>query len=511
MFRHSWAIAASLVTVFGFITHAPAQTTVATSPSTAYRQRGKWVGYVPTHQKQAETETSRLFRSSLPDITSCLASKPSDEVEPAALVEPTKGSEQAFEGALLDPDESPKEPKVLAVGFEDSTMTIPQQGEEVPVFDPGVEMMGDACGGDCNPCGAAPACCPPCRFYGSGEYLLWWLDGMGTPPLVTTSPDGTAQEEAGVLGQPGTSILFGGSQLDSDSVSGGRFSLGMWLGPCQNQGLEVNYFTLGTLETSYGASSPDFAVLARPFYNTVDGEQDARLIAFDGLVSGSVQATASTQFEGGEFLFRQVAQRECWAGIDLFLGYRWLQLEDNLLIQETTQSLAAATAGTSFELFDRFDTRNSFHGGELGLSFRRQIAACWTLEILGKLAIGNVNSEVNIDGQLITVASTGTSVNPNGLLAQPTNMGTYERDKLATATELGIKLKRAFGNGIDFTVGYTFLYLSDVLRAGDQIDPSINVSQLPPGTLTGGAFPEFEFQSSGFWAQGLSLGIEARF
>lgn len=511
MFRHSWAIAVSLVTVFGFVIHAPAQIPAASTPSTAYRQRGKWVGYVPSHQNRAQPETSQVFGSSLPDITTCLARKPDVAVKSATAVEPVAESNQSFEGALLDSKESSKEPRVLAVGFDEPTLAADPQGEEVPIFDPGVQVMGDACGGECSPCAAAPACCPPPRFYGSAEYLMWWLDGMGTPPLVTTSPDGTAQDEAGVLGQPGTSILFGGSDMDADSVSGGRFALGMWLDPCQNQGLEASYFTLGTLTSSYGASDADFSVLARPFYNTVDGEQDSRLIAFDGLVSGSVLATATTKFEGGEFLFRQAVQRECWAEIDLLFGYRWLQQEDGLLIQEATQSLAAATAGTSFDLFDRFDTRNSYHGGELGLSLRRQIAACWTLEILGKLAIGKVNSEVTIDGQIITVASTGTTVNPNGLLAQPTNIGTYERDKLATATEVGVKLKRTFGNGIDFTIGYTFLYLSDVLRAGDQIDPNINVSQLPPGPLTGAAFPEFEFQSSGFWAQGLSLGIEACF
>ena len=228
-------------------------------------------------------------------------------------------------------------------------------------------------------------------------------------------------------------------------------------------------------------------------------------------MSGSLQVTASTNFEGGEFLFRQAVQRDCWAEIDLFLGYRWLQLEDGLLVEETTQSLAGVTSGTSFELFDRFDTRNSFHGGELGMSLRRQIARCWSLEILAKLAIGNVNSEATIDGQTITIASTGTTVDQSGLLAQGTNIGTYERDKIGTATEVGIKLKRACCNGIDLTVGYTFLYLSDVLRAGDQIDTNINVSQLPPGTLTGAPFPEFGFQSTGFWAQGLSFGIEGRF
>ena len=41
------------------------------------------------------------------------------------------------------------------------------------------------------------------------EYLLWWIQGNPLPPLVTTSPEGTPQSNAGVLGAAGTGILFG--------------------------------------------------------------------------------------------------------------------------------------------------------------------------------------------------------------------------------------------------------------------------------------------------------------
>jgi hypothetical protein len=512
MFRHSWAIAASLVTVFGLVTHAQAQTPLGSSPPTAYRQKGKWVGYVPPHQKYSQPEGNWLFPSSVPDVASYLGRKPANDVKVALATEPTGEAAESFEGTLLDSEENSSEPRVLAVAFDEPTPAFDSAGDGAPVFDPGVEMIGDACAVGCDPCAQAPsACCPPPRFYGDADYLLWWTDGMGTPPLATTSPAGTAQAQAGVLGQAGTTILFGGDGLKNDAVSGGRFTLGMWLDPCQMQGVEASYFSLGTQTASFGASNADYAILARPFYNTVDGQQDARLIAFGGLVSGSLSVAASTSFEGGEFLFRQAVQRECWAEIDLLVGYRWLQLEDDLLIQETTQSLAGIAPGTNFQLFDQFDTRNSFHGGELGMSLRRQIAPCWSLEMLAKLAIGNVNSVVTIDGQTITIAPTGTTTSQGGLLAQSTNMGRYERDKIGTATEVGLKLRRAFGNGIDLTVGYTFLYLSDVLRAGDQIDPNVNVSQLSGGALVGAAFPQFDAQSSGFWAQGLSFGIEARF
>ena len=506
MLRQIRAFATSFIVVFGITTLAAAQTT----PSTAYQRDGKWVGYVPTHQKSPQPATGSVFRSSIPDITACLRAKSDDEVKPAAATEPAESNPDGkFGGTLLDSAGTDKEPRVLSVGFDEPTPAFDPMVEGEPVMAV-PEMMGDACTPECSPCAAAP-CCPPTRFYGSGEYLLWWIDGMGTPPLVTTSPSGTVQDEAGVLGQPGTSILFGGSNLEMDGSSGGRFSLGMWLDPCHSRGVEASYFTLGTQTMTYGASGSDYDILARPIYNTVDGAQDARLLVYDSLVTGSVNVTASTKFDGGEILFRQGLQRDCWADIDLLVGYRWMQLDDGLLIDESTQSLAATTAGTSFDLFDRFDTTNTFSGAQVGMCFQGQLTRFWSMELLAKVGIGNLKSGVTIDGETITVASTGTTVSEGGLLAQPTNMGYYERDSLSTATEVGLKLKRAFGNGIDFTVGYTFLYLSDVLRAGDQIDTDINVTQLSGGTLEGAAFPEFDFRSTGFWAQGLSIGIEGRY
>ena len=47
------------------------------------------------------------------------------------------------------------------------------------------------------------------RLWFRGEALLWWTRGGQTPPLLTTSPGSTPQAQAGVLGQPNTTILFG--------------------------------------------------------------------------------------------------------------------------------------------------------------------------------------------------------------------------------------------------------------------------------------------------------------
>ncbi|MHB8899983.1 MAG: BBP7 family outer membrane beta-barrel protein [Thermoguttaceae bacterium] len=513
MVRQNWAFAASLIFVFGLTTSALAQTLPTGTPPTAYRQDGKWVGYVPSYQKYSQPTTSRPFRSSVPDIGSYLAGAPQASATAAGAAQAKSAT---YGGTLLDSQKPATQSRVLATAYEQPTPAMDPAVESLPMFDPAGELPGEGCSegcaSGCDSCSAAPAMsCAPNRFYGNADYLLWWLQGMGTPPLVTSSPNGTSQANAGVLGQPGTTTLFGGTELEGDSLSGGRFSLGLWLDPCQTRGLEASYFMLGTQTTTYAASDNNFHILARPFYNTEDAAQDARLIAFDNLVSGSVAVTASTRLDGAELLFRQSLGRECWSNIDLLFGYRWVQLEDGLLIQESTESLVSPTTGTTFDLYDRFDTRNNFHGGEIGMALRRPINHCWSVELLAKVGIGNMDSTVTIDGQTTTVSGTGTAQTAGGLLALPTNMGQFDRRELSTATEVGLKLTRAFDRGVDLTFGYNFLYLSNVLRAGDQIDTNINVSQLSGGTLDGAAFPQFNFQSSGFWAQGLSIGLEARF
>ena len=100
---------------------------------------------------------------------------------------------------------------------------------------------------------------------------------------------------------------------------------------------------------------------------------------------------------------------------------------------------------------------------------------------------------------------------PGGLLALPTNIGRYEQDNFSTITELGVNLRRRLRYGLDFTFGYTFVYWSDVARAGDQIDFHVNKSQIPPLTFAGAQLPEPLFITEGFWAQGLHFGLEYNF
>ncbi len=354
------------------------------------------------------------------------------------------------------------------------------------------------------------------RLWARAEYLLWWTQGSHVPPLVTSSPVGTAQADAGVLGKPTTTVLFGDTGLNTRLRSGGRFTVGYWLEPRQLLGVEASYLFLGRERARLEATSTGDPILARPFFNVETGQQDAHLIAFPNALAGSVSVTAQSGFQGAELLARGSLLPEPGSAsllglsdyrVDLLIGYRFLQLHEDLQISE---SLSAA-GPTTLNLSDVFDTMNEFHGAELGVNTRLQLERC-SLDLLLKLAMGNVRSRVIIDGATVTTVGQAAPVaTVGGLLAQGTNIGRYTHDGLAVIPELGASLGYDITSNLRATFGYTFIYWSKVARPGGQIDPNLNLSQLPPGPLVGAPRPQFTLVTTDFWAQGMNFGLEYRF
>jgi hypothetical protein len=157
--------------------------------------------------------------------------------------------------------------------------------------------------------------------------------------------------------------------------------------------------------------------------------------------------------------------------------------------------------GTTFDTTDSFSTSNTFHGGALGMEsdFRR---GRFTVGSLVKVGIGNFSQDVNIRGATTTVdgqtqAATATT---NGVLAQGSNAGVYSRERFGFMPEIGMKLGYDLRSNVRFTVGYTFLYWSDVALAGDQVNPMVDLLQNSDN-------PSFTFRETGYWMQGLDLGL----
>jgi hypothetical protein len=389
-----------------------------------------------------------------------------------------------------------------------------------PRFAPTVRgpYFGGACAGPGDCCGwPFGTCLGPLsgRLWVSADYLLWWMKGTEVPPLVTTSPAGTPRDRAGVLGLATTQILFGGRAIDNDADSGGRLNFGLWLDPCQTVGVEGDYLALGRATTRFNAASPAETILARPFLNVETGLQDSGVIVFPGVANpGQVSVLGSSVFQGAEVLLRRALYRNCNSRADVLIGYRFNQLDDKIEIAETSTSIdgGLVPVGTVLALNDLFRTTNQFNGAELGIAASWRECA-WSLESVMKVALGDTHSRIVIDGSTTTTLPNGggTTTAPGGLLALPTNIGTYEKDNFAMIPELGVTLSRDLTCRLRASVGYSLIYWSKVIRAGEQIDLNVNPSQFPPRALAGAPEPQFRAVTTDFWARGLNFGLDLRF
>ena len=97
-----------------------------------------------------------------------------------------------------------------------------------------------------------------------------------------------------------------------------------------------------------------------------------------------------------------------------------------------------------------------------------------------------------------------------GLLAQSTNSGRFTRDMFSVVPEIGVNVGYQITDNLTAYVGYNFLYWTNVARPGDQIDRTINISQLSGGNLAGPARPVFTPRATDFWAQGVNFGLAFR-
>jgi hypothetical protein len=254
--------------------------------------------------------------------------------------------------------------------------------------------------------------------------------------------------------------------------------------------------------------------LARPFFNTQLGQQDAQSISLPGQQSGTFSSAVATEFQAAEVLLRKNISHQPGFDFDLVGGYRYQQLDDHLAVDDTltfsgTQS--GYPAGSAVQQFDRFDTRNVFQGGEIGVSTSLH-RSWWSIDTVLKVAVGQTHSRVAISGATATTipGQTATLLS-GGLLALPSNIGVYDSNQFSLAPELGITLGFDLAPQLRATIGYDIVYWTAVARPGDQIDMNLDPRQFPPPASTNATRPEFTLHTSDYWAQGLTAGLDLRF
>lgn len=345
------------------------------------------------------------------------------------------------------------------------------------------------------------------------EYMHAWARGRWLPPLVTTSPPGVN----GVL--PTAAVLFGDEYVGTRLQASGRLSFGAWLDDEESIGVGGRIFALEGDSTGYAAASDAAGnpLIARPFYNTdpIFNAPDALIVTAGGLRTGDLLATADNDVLGVDAYLRYSVLRTATRRVDLLAGYHFTGIADSLNVNHRMQQIGGVIpVGTQFEFEDVFDVYNEFHGAELGLlsEFDR---GPFTLSLMGKLSMGNMRETLTIFGRSSRTPPAGVATNfTGGLLALPTNMGTYTKDDFAIIPEAEFKLTCRITERLEASIGYSFMFWSDIAMAGQQVDmsvanmPTVNASQLMGGGLVGPANPAFGgIQDTDFWIHALSIGF----
>ncbi len=390
------------------------------------------------------------------------------------------------------------------------------------------ESMHDAnsmvLGSSCEPCGTSCGTAiliQPPNFVSSLlrrmqfriEAATFWPDGQNLPQLVTTRRPANDPATDGLIGQPETVNLFGGSDVLGGAVQGVRGEIGSYLDENRTHGFLLRFFDGGNSSLSFNSTPTSEPVVMRPFFSTANNAQSTIAVNYPNSTSGSLNANISSEVYGGDILFRRLILKDCAGRMEFLAGYQTARLADSLLINSTTTALTntPAPAGTISQLTDRFSTVNRFNGIALGFSGILRERG-WSLSGMVKLGLGNMENSVAIDGSsTITVPGNpgSTSTTANGLLARNTNAGNYVFNTFVVTPETNLTFGYRLTRRLEATVGYSYLGLPKVARVADQLDPQLasNLSNPPAGART----PSFSLRESNYALHSLDYGLQWRY
>lgn len=350
---------------------------------------------------------------------------------------------------------------------------------------------------------------PKSRLSLSLEYLYWRLkDSPELIPLV----------QSGTLDNPGTSLVMGGKSIDNHWRSGGQLSAEYWFDNAHELGTELKYFLLPTKSYNHTVESSGLLgspYLRIPYFDVTTGLETTTNLSFPDVVlpySGSATLTVSNKMQG--FELNILIPKQSWRNFDVTLlsGFRYWNFNEKLIF--TTKSPYIINPDV-FETYDQFYTKNNLFGAQFGVDVKRTIADFF-MDLEAKIALGAMYSESIIKGQF-----TSTDLNPAGYLqnfnggyfALPSNIGTHSHTKLAMLPEFNFKFGYTVNEDFTLLLDYTFMYISKVLFAANQMSHSINPTQCYPiaynanATLVGPAIPSADLKTESLWVQGISLGF----
>ena len=202
----------------------------------------------------------------------------------------------------------------------------------------------------------------------------------------------------------------------------------------------------------------------------------SQLLAYPGEFTGGINIRESSNFVGaGVHFLHALAYQDAPNGFrhrfDFIYGFRYLGLYENLTADSNISALGASLASS-----DGFKTSNNFFGGNIGTSMEATRGR-WSLLTIGRLGLGGTAERVSISGSSVATSAGHSVTTPGGLLAMPTNIGTYNHAGFTVLPQLEMKLAFVLTPTIRLSVGYDIMYWSRVVRPGQQVDLYVNPSQ----------------------------------
>lgn len=339
------------------------------------------------------------------------------------------------------------------------------------------------------------------RIWGGAE-LLFWIPRPPTMPTLVQAVFG-AQSATGTFTQTQVETLFPYTDFDPGALPGVRGNIGFWLNSIQTIGFETSYMWFGEATLRDRFQSSYNVILGRPYVDSSTGASTLYQVSSPGSVDGVIGVNSGFQMQGGDanFLFNSPRFGPCF---NLLAGLRYLDFSETLRVFEVSQS-----ATSTLSSFDQFSTRNQFWGGQVGLKWGYR-GERLTANVTGKIGFGAMIEHATIEGGTTITTASGSTSAVGGVLALPTNIGNYTRTKTAFVPEASINLGYRFFPWATVNLGYNFLYSTEAVRPGGQIDTVVNAANIPFSGGTTGR-PAFNFKSEDFWIQGISFGLTLQY
>ena len=364
---------------------------------------------------------------------------------------------------------------------------------------------------------------PDETFWFKADYLATFIRPMRSAALVTLgSANDTSQ---GAIGQPSTVVVFGNNNIDFNLFSGVRMQGGLFLDSNDRFSLDIGGFLNfpNKQSVSFGSDANGNPLIARPIFNVVAGREGAFLTSGPGLIAGTTSIETKSEMAGLELNVRYHSYIRERLHVDGLVGFRYVRLAERMQFQDRINPLATdfltfqganVNAPNSLADQDSFRTLNQFFGPQIG--GRLSWEYCWlTLEGFAKLGLGITQQHTDINGSTTLITPGGNQTVAGGILAQPSNIGTYNRAVFGIVPEFGLQVGVELTQCIRLQMGYSLLMWNHVVRPGMQIDRNVNPTQVPGsptfGAISGPLSPAYRFNDELFWSHNFNVGLEFHF